>query len=106
MSQDGTLSVVLLPLLLLLFVGFMFWSQRKRARAIQDIQAGLTVGDEVCTTSGLFGRITDLDDLVVTLEIAAGTRVRFDRRAVATKVDRSASGPTLSGPGSAPSDSA
>lgn len=97
MSQEGGLGALLLPMLLLLLVGFMFWSQRKRARAVQTIQASLMVGDEVCTTSGMFGRILAMDELVVTLEVAPGTSVRFDRRAVATRVDASA-------PGSGPVD--
>lgn len=96
------LGALLLPLLLLLLVGFMFWSQRKRQRAIQDIQTSLGIGDEVCTTSGLFGTITALDDLIVTLEVSPGTTVRFDRRAVATKVDHSSS--AVTDPTPSPSD--
>jgi preprotein translocase subunit YajC len=65
----------------------MFWSQRRRQNAIAQLQESLNVGDDVCTTSGLFGRITSLDDVMATLEVAPGTVVRFDRRAIATKVD-------------------
>ena len=80
------LSGLMLPLLLLLLVGFMFWSQRRRQRAALDLQSALQVGDEVCTTSGLFGVITALDDTVAHLEVAPGTVVRFDRRAVTLAV--------------------
>jgi preprotein translocase subunit YajC len=104
MSQGNGLGALLLPVLLLLLVGFMFWSQRRRARVIQDIQASLNVGDEVCTTSGLFGRITAMDELVATLEISPGTTVRFDRRAIATKVEGSAGGGTAPGPTTSPDD--
>ena len=39
-------------------------------------------GDEVLTTSGLYGTIAALDDRVVTLDVGEGTRLRFDRRAI------------------------
>ncbi len=104
MSQGNGLGAVLLPVLLLLLVGFMFYSQRKRARVIQNIQSSLNVGDEVCTTSGLFGRITAMDELVATLEVSPGTFVRFDRRAIATKIEPSVGGGVSSGPGTSPED--
>ncbi len=104
MSQGNGLGAVLLPVLLLLLVGFMFYSQRKRARVIQNIQSSLNVGDEVCTTSGLFGRITAMDELVATLEVSPGTLVRFDRRAIATKIELSVGGGASSGPSTSPED--
>ena len=79
MSDGNGLGALLLPVLLLLLVGFMFWSQRKRARAIQDVQSSLAVGDDVCTTSGLFARIVALDELIATLEVAPGTSIQIGR---------------------------
>lgn len=86
---------LLLPVLLLGLVGFMFWSQRRRQKAALDLQDSVTVGDEVCTTSGLFGVVTELGDGVVHLEIAPGTVVRFDRRAVALTVPKDPSADRL-----------
>ena len=76
------LLIFALPVLLILF---MVFSQRRRQREVQSLQATLSVGDEVCTTSGLFGTIKSLDDKTATLEISPGVTVRFDRRAIGTK---------------------
>jgi preprotein translocase subunit YajC len=81
------LATLLLPAMVIVLIAFMFWSQRRRQNAAAQLQESLNVGDDVCTTSGMFGRITALDDVMATLEIAPGTVVRFDRRAIATKVD-------------------
>ncbi|GAA1896969.1 preprotein translocase subunit YajC [Lapillicoccus jejuensis] len=89
---------LLLPVLLLGLVGFMFWSQRRRQKAALDLQDSITVGDEVCTTSGLFGTVAELGDGVVHLEIAPGTVVKFDRRAVALTVPRDPAAPATSSP--------
>jgi preprotein translocase subunit YajC len=40
----------------------------------------------VCTTSGLFGRVTALDATSASLEISPGVVVRYDRRAIGMKV--------------------
>ena len=81
-SPIASLLIFALPVLLIVF---MVFSQRRRQREVQSLQAGLSVGDEVCTTSGLFGRITSIEDQVVTLEVAPGVALRFDRRAIGHK---------------------
>lgn len=73
------LLIIALPLIL---IGVLVLSQRRRQRDAQALQASLAVGDEVVTTSGLFGRIAQLDDTVAHLEVAPGTVLRFDRRAI------------------------
>ena len=78
-SGLGYLLVLLLPFLLLIFIVF---SQRRRAQQVQALQASLAVGDEVVTTSGLYGTIVALDDTVVTLDTGAGSTLRYDRRAI------------------------
>lgn len=82
-SQSGSsafpLLLVLLPCLLL---ALMFFSQRRRSQATARAQEALTVGDEVRTTSGLFGTLRHLDAERGQLEIAPGTLVTFDRRAL------------------------
>ena len=95
------LANLLIPGLLIVLLGFMFLSQRRRQSAVTRLQTSLEIGDDVCTTSGLFGRIVALDEVVATLEITPGTTVRFDRRAIATKVDASGRPLTEGVPGSA-----
>lgn len=85
-SQGSGGSGALLFLLPIALIAFMFFGQRKRQRAAQARQQGVQVGDEITTTSGLFGRVVSLDDTVVTLEVSPGVNLRYDRRAVASVV--------------------
>ena len=78
----GQLLILALPLLLIVF---MMVSQRRRQREVGTFQSGLDVGQEVVTTSGLFGTITQVEDAAVHLEVAPGVVVRFDRRAIGSK---------------------
>ena len=82
-SPSGGSSTLLIFALPVLLIGFMFFTQRRRAKAVQAMQSTLGVGDEITTTSGMLGRISALDDQIATLEISPGVSVRFDRRAIA-----------------------
>ena len=82
-AQSGGSSLPLLMLLLpFVLIALMFFSQRKRAQAAARAQAALRVGDEVRTTSGMYGTLRDLDEASGSVEVAPGTIVRFDRRAL------------------------
>lgn len=55
---------------------------QRRAQEAAALAAAVQVGQEVVTTSGLFGRITGLDEGTVQLQVAPGVELRFDRRAI------------------------
>ncbi len=82
MSDGSGLSYLLIPGLAVLFLVWMFFTQRQRAKQIQSLQASLAIGDEVVTTSGLYGTVTALDEKVATLDVGQGVSLRFDRRAI------------------------
>lgn len=78
-GNAASLLILLLPLLLL---AVLVLSQRRRARAMAEFQASIGVGDEIVTTSGLYGRIIGADETLVRLQVADGVVVRLDRRAI------------------------
>ncbi|HET7802290.1 MAG TPA: preprotein translocase subunit YajC [Humibacillus xanthopallidus] len=84
MSNNGSFSLLIfaLPLLLL---GWLFWTQNKRMKQMRNFSSALNVGDQVITSSGIFGTIKHLDDASGWLEIADGVTIRVDRRAIAMK---------------------
>jgi preprotein translocase subunit YajC len=70
-------------LMMVLFVGVFYFllirPQQKKAREHQALVSKLAVGDEVVTNGGMLGRVTDVGDTFVTLEIAEGVRVKVQR---------------------------
>lgn len=55
---------------------------QRRTQEAAALAAAVQVGQEVVTTSGLFGRITALDESTVQLLVAPGVELHFDRRAI------------------------
>lgn len=82
--------VAFLPLLLMgvVFYFLLIRPQSQRRRAQMQMQSDIEVGDEVITTAGIYGTITDIDDDfgIVTIEVAPNTDVRMARAAIAQRL--------------------
>jgi len=80
---------ILIPLAILFafFWFFVLLPQRRRTASHTHMQDALDVGDEVITTGGLHGEVVEVDEAVLRVEIAPGTVVRVDRRAIAARVE-------------------
>lgn len=77
---------LILPLLLVLMLVFMFFQfrkQKKQMNETMEMQAALTVGTKVMTSTGLYGTVVGLGEDTIDLEIAPGITTTWVRRAVA-----------------------
>ena len=74
-----------LPLILLFVVFYLFLirPQMKRQKEHSKMVQGLAKGDEVATSGGLLGRVTEVGDNFVKLDIAKDTEVKVQKHAVA-----------------------
>jgi preprotein translocase subunit YajC len=93
-SDDGggNILVSLIPFLLIGVVMYLLLirPQRKRVRDQADLQRSVGVGDEVVTTTGIYGFITGEDGPQrFWLEIDDNVQIRISRAAVQQKVDTS-----------------
>ena len=99
-ENSGGSGIASLGILLLIPVAMYFLMirpQRRRMREQQALQTGLEVGDEVVTTSGIYGFITGFEDDRVWVEIDDDVQVRLARAAIQNKVDTSAAPAPSSG---------
>ncbi len=91
-KSSGGAAIVQLGIFLLIPVAMYFLlirPQRRRQREQASMQSSIDVGDEVMTTSGLYGFITGFDGDIVWLEIDDDVQIRVTRAAVQRKVDTS-----------------
>ena len=56
----------------------MIRPQRKRQKEIENFRNGLKPGQEVVTSGGIYGKIKEVDNGIVVLEIAHNVNVRVD----------------------------
>ena len=77
--------IILIALFAALWL-FLIRPQRRRQVQQTRMQDQLASGDEILTAGGIHGTVRGIEEEVVQLEIAPGTIVRLDRRAVAAVV--------------------
>jgi preprotein translocase subunit YajC len=78
-------AIILLALTLLFSWVLIVLPQRRQMAAHRQLVASLEVGDEVITTAGIYGTITELDADTVQLQVADDVVLRFARAAVGRK---------------------
>lgn len=84
--QQPNLLVSLMPLVFI-FVIFYFLlirPQQKRQKEHEKLVAGLKTNDEVVTSAGIHGTVTNVKEKTVIVRIAENTKVEFDRAAIVT----------------------
>jgi preprotein translocase subunit YajC len=82
-AQPNLLSSLALPALFFVVVFFlMIRPQMKRAKEHRELIAKLSKGDEVITNGGIAGRVVELGDSFITLEVADNVRIKLQRSAI------------------------
>jgi preprotein translocase subunit YajC len=81
---SGLMSFLPLFIIFLVFYFLLIRPQMKRAKEHKSLVSALGKDDEIITSGGLLGRITDLGDDFVSVEISDGVNVKVQRQAVAT----------------------
>ena len=81
-AGGGMTSIIMMVLLFGVMWFFMFRPQQKKMKEHQLLITNLKKGDEVMTNGGIMGRIIDLDNFAIDLEIAKNTVVRIQRGVV------------------------
>jgi preprotein translocase subunit YajC len=75
-------SLIFLLLIIVVFYFFMIRPQVKKQKEATNFRNALKKGDKVVTTGGVYGKINDVKDRTVTLEIADNVTIKVDKTAV------------------------
>ncbi len=81
-DQSPIPSFVFLLLIIVVFYFFMIRPQMKKQKDLKTYREGLNKGDKVVTTGGIYGKVTDVKDQTVTVEIADNIRIKIDKSAI------------------------
>ena len=79
--------------MLAIFYFLLIRPQQKRQKEQKQMLANLQKGDTIFTAGGLRGKITGLDENVLTIEIADRVRVKINRSAVGGLISKGEAAP-------------
>ncbi len=83
-SEDQNPLISLLPLILIILVFYLFMirPQVKKQKELKNFRASLQKGDKVVTTGGIYGKIVQLAERYIEIEVGEGVKLRIDKNAV------------------------
>ncbi|HZF17801.1 MAG TPA: preprotein translocase subunit YajC [Steroidobacteraceae bacterium] len=81
-SGGGLQMIVFMGLFFVVFYFLLIRPQNKRAKEHKAMLAALAVGNEVVTTGGILGKVTEVNENFVSIEIASGVVIKVQRSQV------------------------
>jgi preprotein translocase subunit YajC len=81
-SSGGISSLIFMAAFIAIFYFMLIRPQQKKAKEQQAMLTALSNGDEVVTSGGLLGRIVEVGDNYLGVEIADGVRVKVQKNAI------------------------
>ena len=83
-SGQSNALITFLPLLLVfvVFYFFMIRPQMKKQKEMTNYRNSLKKGDKVVTTGGIYGRISEVKDNYVMLEVGGDLKLKVDKSAL------------------------
>ena len=83
-QTGGSLGFILMMgLFFVIFYFMLIRPQSKRAKEHRAMLSALATGDEVVTSGGILGRVTEVGDNFITLEVASGVQLKVQKGQVA-----------------------
>lgn len=87
MGGGGVANLLMIVALIAIFYFFMIRPQSKKQKEIRKFREGLSTGDKVITAGGIYGRIKEIKENVIVLEIADNVRIKIDKGSVYPSVN-------------------
>lgn len=81
-GAGGMSSIFMLVAIFAVMYFFMFRPQQKKQKELSKFRNSLEVGQSVITAGGIYGRVKELEDNAVIVEIASGVKIKVDRNSI------------------------
>jgi preprotein translocase subunit YajC len=75
----GFAPLLMMVVFIAIFYFLLIRPQQKKAKEHQAMVGRLSAGDEVVTSGGILGKIVEVGDAFITLEIAEGVRIKVQK---------------------------
>ena len=81
-AGGGGMFWIMMILLFVIMWAFMIRPQRKQQKELEKFRSELKRGDKVVTAGGIHGRVREVKDTTIILEVADGVRIKVDKTSI------------------------
>ena len=80
----GGMGQMLMPMILIMVIFYfiLIRPQRKQQKALEELRSNLNIGDDVITAGGIHGQISGKSERTITVRVADGTKIKFEKSSV------------------------
>ena len=75
-------GILMMVVIVAIFYFFMIRPQQKKQKEIQKAREALKVGDKVITAGGIYGKIREIGDIYMMIEVANNVTIRVDKTSI------------------------
>lgn len=83
-AQGGWNGIILMVVMFAIFYFLLIRPQQKKAKEHKQLLESLQKGDQIVTAGGIHGKVTAIDEGIITIEVATGVNIRVNKGFVAT----------------------
>jgi preprotein translocase subunit YajC len=87
-GAGGLSQILVLVVFVVVFYFLLIRPQQKRAKEHQAMLAKLEAGNEVITAGGILGRVVEIEDSFITVEIASNVRIKVQKGQISQLVPK------------------
>lgn len=80
-------SILMMVLIFVVFYFFMIRPQTKRQKEIKKAREAMKQGDKVVTSGGIYGKVKEIKETTIIVEIADNVRIKVDKNSVFATAD-------------------
>ncbi len=84
----GLEQIILFGGIAIVFYFFMIRPQQKKQKDQKNFINEIKKGDRIVTIGGVHGRIAELDDETVTIDVEKGAKIKFERSAISLEASK------------------
>ena len=81
-QSNGLMNFLPLILIIVVFWFFMIRPQMKRQKELKNFRDSLKKGDKIVTTGGIYGKVLEIGDYYIIMEVEGQNRLKIDKSAV------------------------
>lgn len=75
-------GMIMILAMIVIFYFFMIRPQSKKQKELRKAREAMKSGDKVVTAGGIHGRIKEIKDNIVMLDVAQGVTIKIDKNSV------------------------
>lgn len=86
----GLSGMLMIVAMIVIFYFFMIRPQQKKQKEIKKAREAMQKGDRVVTAGGIHGKIREISDSYILIEVADGVSIKVDKGSVYPSVEQAA----------------